>query len=437
MDNKDKGIKKYITRENMPIIVAIILLIIMVIALLIVIFHKDNRGLILPDAPKEKNLSVEIYDYQNAKNDPNDLTKGVAKDVKVQYHFVSDYYKKGIMLSNTKVNYTDNEFIISSGPYSDTPFISAVDIKGNLKWIYKIKFSDYNTLKIKKIEKVDGNYYVFAVGTTKNLNDNMVIKINSKGKEEKREIVSKGVKNSLSTATKTDNGFAITTDGEDGIIIYTLTKELKQEHNAYNLANDENNIFNVYNPSIMSMTYKDKVLSMVVQYRGLKDEKMYLVNYNMDSNSATITPFNELMKLANPYTNPIYNFESNFLVGRDKGIYMYNGKGEIVKNYDYSNLKLKEDSFTNEDGEKIDNSIEIEGINVYGDNILVKSVTNSNYVYDVFDKELNLKTRYTLNLEEYETTENVLLDVFYIDGKLYEVHSYGIETPSIMISVIG
>lgn len=437
MKNKDKGTKKYIKKGNIPIIIAILLLIIMVIALVIVIFHNDNKGLVLPDAPKEKSLSVEKYDYQNSTSDPNDITANVGKNTKVEYKFITDYYKEGILLSNTMTDYIDNEFLIYSGPYSDTPFISAVDIKGNLKWINKIKSSGYDTLKIINVQKLDNSYYIFAVGTSKNSNNNIVIKINSNGKEEKREIISKNDKNRLSAVVKIDSGFAITTEGDNGLIIYTLSKELKQLKNTYNLKNEENNIFNAGIPYVKSIVYKDKAVSMVVQYNGNENEKMYIVNYNMDSNSSTTVPFNELMKLANPYTNKIYDYKTNFLVGYGKIAYMFNQNGEMIKNYDYSNLKLKEDSYTNVFGELVENKINIQSIKMYNDNILVTSTTNSDYIYDVFDEYLNLKVRYTLKIEEYETPENVLLNVFCIDGKLYEIHSYGYETPSIMISVVG
>lgn len=434
---KKKDSKKIIKKEYIPIIIAVLLLIVMVLVLFIVLAYDDEYGLDLPDAPTEKNLNLEIYDFESAKYDPDDLTQKEVKNTKVEYRFVTDYYKEGIILSNTTVDYIDDEFIIYSGPFGETPYVSVVDLKGRLKWINKLDKSGYDTLKIKKIEKLDDYYYIFAIGTSNKLIDSIAIKINSKGNEEKREIISKGARNSLSAVTKTDNGFALATDGDEGLTIYMLSTDFKLQKNAYNILNDKNNIFHTYNPYVMSLSYKDKVLTAVVQYNGLQNEKMYLVNYNTETNSSVITPFNELMKLSNPYTSTIQSFNKNFIIGHDKRVYMFNEKGEITKSYDYSKLRLKDDDFKSDTGETISNYVSVDGIKLYNDNILVRNITNSEYIYDVFDKDLNLKMRYILAVEEYETKENVLLDVFYIDGKLYEVHSYGYKTPSIMISVIG
>lgn len=435
---KKKNEKKVIRKEYIPIIIAVLLLIIMVIVLFIVLSYDGEYGLILPDAPTEKNLNIEIYDFDSAKYDPNDLTEKEIKNSEVNYLFVTDYYKQGIRLSNTNVDYTDDEFIIYSGQYGDTPYVSVVDLKGKLKWINKLDKSGYDTLKIKKILKADDYYYVFANGNNNNSIDGIALKINSKGNVEKREIISEKSRNSISEVTRTDNGFAVTTDGDEGLMIYLLNDDFKLQKNPYNILNDKNNIFHTYNPYVMSLDYKDKVVTAIVQYNGLQNEKMYLVNYNVNTNTSSITPFTEIMKLANPYTSSIQTFKNKFLVGHDKRVYMFDKDGKIVKNYDYSSLKLKEDDLQSDTGEVINNYISVDGIKLYDDNILVRNITNSDYIYDVFDKDLNLKMRYVLNVdEEYETKENVLLDVFYIDGKLYEVHSYGYETPSIMISVIG
>lgn len=437
---KKSKINKFLKREYVPLYISALILIVLIIALIFVLLDKDDKGLILPDPPTEKHLSVEVYDYKE-NDDTNDLTKEVAGYLKTEYHFVTDYYKKGIMLSGTQVDYLDGNFIIRSGMYSDIPFMSVVDKSGKLKWLTKINTSSYDSLKIKSVLKIDDNYYVIAEGTSNNLRDHLVIKIDNKGKEVKRETISKGVLNNVNDALVIDEYLAIITDGSEGVVVYTLSKDLKEVSKPYYLKNDDNNIFNLYYPYVKSVIYKDKVLTMVVNYNGTKDDKIYLVNYNIDSKSSTITPFKELMEVENPYSNQIYNINNSFLIGKNKKVIMYNENGNMIKSHDYSNLKFKKESYTVEVQEGVQetyqNEMHVDGITIYGDNILLKGTNASQYIYDLYDKDLNLQKRFVLDQDEYEAEEHILLKVFYIDGKLYEIHSYGFNTPSIMISVIG
>ena len=429
--------RKIFKKEYIPVVIAILVLIILILVLLMVLFYKDEYGLKLPDAPSENNLSIEVYDFDSAKYDPNDLTQKEIKNTKVNYLFISDYYKEGIILSNTMVDYIDDYFLIYSGPFAETPYVSLVSKDGKLQWLNKLNKDGYDNIKIKYISKLDDYYYIFAVGTNKNSNDNMVIRINNKGNEDKREVLSKNSKNTLDAAIKIDKGFVVATDGEEGLTLYSLSKDLKLTKNVYNLLNDKNNIFHTYNPYVMALTFKDKFITAVIQYNGLQDEKMYLLRYNIDDGSTSITPFTELMRLDNPYTNKIYSMNGYFLVGHEDKVYEFDDNGKTVKTYDYAKIKLNDDDLVSDTGEKLEDYVSVEGLKTYDDLLFVSNTTNNENIYDIFDKDLNLKKRYVLNIDEYETKENVLLDVFYIDGKLYEVHSYGFETPSIMISVIG
>lgn len=434
---KKSKFKKIFKREYVPLYISFFVFILLVVALLVVIFHKDDNGFILPDPPTEKELSVEVYDYKE-NDDTNDLTKEVAQNLKTEYHFITDYYKKGIFLSDVNTEYVDGDFIIHSGKFNDAPFISVVDKSGKLKFLTKIKVNSYDSLKIKKVLKKDKNYYVIADGTTNNLNDNLVIKFNDKGKEVKREILSKGTKNSIADALVTNGNITVVTDWYDGIIIYTLSDDLKSINDPYSFKDNET--FSNYS-LVKSVIYEDNTLTIVVKYNGPKGEEIYLVDYNIDSKELTYKTFDEVKKVENQHTYSIYNSNNNFIVRTNKNIYIYNKNGELIKKQEYANLIFKNPTIMQDIGEEdvgnIENKANLQKVTIFNDYIFTQAENLTHYIYDLYDKDLNLQKRFVLDIHEYKSADNTLLKVFYIDGKLYEIHLYGFDTPSIMISVIG
>ncbi len=427
--------QKKIKREYIPIIITGILLVIFIIALIYIIFFVDDKEFVLPDLPKEDSIKIGSYEFENGKNDANDLTKEKETSANVDFKVITDYYKNGITLTNLSIDYKDEKFIITSGKYASVPFVSVVSKEGKLEWLAKIDMSGYDSYKVVKTIKKDKDYYVFTTGAKEDSVDNFVIKYDSKGKEEQKENIDTKTKNALSVVTEIENGFALLTDGKENIKIYLLSYELKTLKTSYSLNNDKANLFHTLKPTIKNALYENKTITAVLQYAG--EHPMYLLYYNTDTNTSRITSFTELEKISKPFNNPVHIGNNNLFVHDDNKVYKLNTSNKLLSTYDYSSSKLKPIEGKDEDGQTIDNMLVINDIHVYDSYVFVKSTTYDEDILDVFDQDLKLKKRYVLNQETYSTQDSILLKAYYIDGKLYEINSFGVDTPSIMISVIG
>lgn len=434
--------KRSFKKEYIPLLIAILVLVVLVLILVIVLFYKDDKGLIVPDLPDKEAIDVGVFDFNSGKYSKDELDVEDTKKVSVDYKVITDYYKNGILISNPTVKYEDNEFIVRSGKFANDPFISIVDDKGKIKWLSKINVSRYETLKIIDVIKKNGYYNVFAVGVENNKNDNIIIRIDSKGNEEKREIISSKSNNTIKKILSVDKGFVIMTDGQDNIEIYYVSDEYKMLKNPFYLKDSKENKFKTYNPTILSALVSDEVITMIVSYVGVDENTNYLVKYDLNKGTLRIDPFIELNKISFSYSNPIESTKDNFYTINNNIAYLFSTSGKLINKYDYNSVKLpeiKNCEIDEEVGSTCDDSV---WIGKYfmdsNNNFLVESETSSdNMIFDVFDKELKLVKRYSHYVKAHGTEDAIYISSFYVNDKLYEFYSFGIDTPSILVSIIG
>lgn len=433
--------KRKLKKEYIPLLIAVLVLIVLVLVLVIVLFYKDNKGLIVPDIPDKVAIDAGVFDFESGKYDKDNLDVNDTKKVSVDYKVITDYYKEGILISNPTVKYVDDEFIVKSGIYANDPFVSVVNKKGELEWLSKISVSGYESLKIIDVIKYNGKYNVFAVGINKNKNDNIVIKLNSKGNEEKREVLSKESDNSISSVLGTDKGFVVMTDGKDNLEVYYISDDYKMLKNPFYLRDSKENRFKTYSPEIVSSVVKDEVVTILVSYVGASNDTNYLLKYDLNKGTFRIDSFLELNKISSPYSNAVKSFEDNFYTVHNNVVYLLSSSGELVTKYDYNSVKLgKVDGCViSDDVSDCSDDISINNIHI-SDNkeLIVYGITSSeNMIVDVFDNNLKLKKRMVHSGNIHDSDENIYISSFDIDGKMYEFYSFGVDTPSILVSIIG
>lgn len=441
---KMKEKKQINMKDLMPVIIALVVLVILVIALIFTIFYKSEGDLVVPDAPNFKDIAVGVTDYEK-NGDPNKLLSGELKKSDVTYKIISNYYRNGILLSNTQVDFNNDEFIVHSGKFSETAFVSTIDKDGKLKWVQKITDKNYKKIIILKVFKEKDEYYAFGIGKKTNAQDVIAIKLAANGQQEKIEVIASDTENTLKTAVKLDGGYALVSEGTENIKIYYITKEFKTWKKTYSLKEDKQNIFFANIPHIKGSSYKDKKLSIVLAYTGGLEETMYLLNCNIDSNTCTLKNFSGLSAISSPFNNELNSINDNYYTMHGKMVYKFNNEGTLLNKFDYRNLELenKDDYITDknvmkdENIENFKNNYVLRSVNKNGTDVLVKGSTAFSYVYDLMDENLKIKKRYVINKLKYDYKDGVLLKTFYIDGKIYEFYSYGSKTPSIMVSIIG
>lgn len=445
--------KRSLKKEYIPLLIAILVLIILVLVLVLVITYHDDKGLVLPDLPEKEALNVGIFDIDSGKYNATSFDASDTTRVKVKYEVIKDYYSKGILLSNPIVDYGNSEFMIYSSIYANDPYISTIDKDGKLKWLNKINKEKYDYVTLIKAIGLQDKYYVFVEATKNDVKDIVAIRINSKGNEEQREVLLSGTNNSLKQVINYSSGFALVLDGSDNIQILTVSKDFKLTNNIYNLNDDEANLFHSQTPVVLGITISNDVLTIPIRYAREDFYETYLLKYEIKNKKATINSFTDLNNINKEYYQEMINYNGNMYTFFDNKLYKFSADGKLLKSFDYNTVKTtpefievlsepkddeEEVDTDNPKTEKIKNTVSINSVKTYNGYVAIKATTLDSYIYDIYDEDLNLKKRYVWDINEYENEPGILfLDSFYIDNKLFKVNFFGLETPSIMISIVG
>ncbi len=436
--------RRKLRKEYIPLIIALLVLVVLVLALIIVIFYKDNKGLVVPDLPDKEAINVGVYDFESGKYSGDKLDTTDTKKTKVSYEAITDYYTNGIFISDPIVNYNNEEFILRSGTYALNPYVSVIDMKGKLKWVSKLAFAEYESLTIVDVIKHEDKYHVFAVGNIANTNkkDNLIIKLNNNGAEEAREVISKDSDNYLRSVEITDKGFVLMSDGQNNLEIYYIDFDYKMIKNPFYLKDSKDNIFKTYIPYISASVINNEVVTMIIRYVGVSNDTMYLINYDLNKNHITINKFGALNNLASPYTDKIHTYKNNFYMVYHDVAYLFSTGGSLIKKYDYSSIKLddmKDCEVEEGDEDTCADELWIGEYSTHDNGIFMVqgNTTSDNKVIDVFDKDLKIIKRFMHGEQVHDGEEMAFISSVYVDDKLYEFYSFGVETTSILVSIIG
>lgn len=431
--------KKFFKREYTFISILIILLVIMIAALIYFTFFVKEKELIVPELPNYETLDVGVVDFNDENAKANDLNNKKSSSLNVTNTIVKDYYKKGILLSNTQVTYLNDNFIISSGPSTEEDaFISVIDKNGKLKWLTKLNDKEYSNIKVAKTEFYNNNYYIAAI-SEKNSNKSLaLIQVDLDGKKVSTTKIKENFAGRIEDIKISKDFTSIITNSATDVIINiidTISKESKKELVLSKILATEENIS--YNASHIN----DSALSVVV-----KDySKYYVIDINMENyitKSTELTDINNINSSENIY---IGNYLNGFTAYSSQNIYKLNNANRLIDKFNYASIKLEDDKALKEkykDDESIDvnelvNTITISNVSIEKEKIIVKSNTSYSNIYDIFDSNLKLEKRFMIDAINYQYENGALLNNFFIDGAIYEVYSYGFDTPSILISKMG
>lgn len=447
MDNKEVKIKKKkkVEKEHDPVgtervivKVAVVLLVIMAATLLFLLFYDKDSALIVPDEPNYKEIEMTVIDFTKDKINTNVMETSEKDDVPVRYTTVSDFYENNIMMTNTTVDYLNKRFIVRSREYSKMAYVSSVTLKGEYEWDIILDDNKFDSVDVNKVIYEDEYYYVFMTKKRDSGNTLEVIKLNEKGKKKGNLVLAQDVDESISDAYFNDGQFAIVTTAYKTFSVYYMNEKLKLVETTFSSA--KNKVISVERYIRYEKGYFDGDKTNIVFENG---DKFVFVSVGKNG-SATNDKLDAINKLGSVETLNISEYHDGFVAYVGQKIYKLNDKYEIVNVYDYSTVKLPDDSkYVDKDSEiggydgSGGYSLNIENVDIVNNFIIVKASTWFSNVYDIYDKHLNLKKRYTFDFTEYNYEHAVLLNSFYIDDKMYELYSWGAETPSIMISVLG
>lgn len=346
------------------------------------------------------------------------------------------------MLANPQVEFYNDKFIIHSSSFGDTAFISSVSKDGKLEWLRKIKDKDYENIHIKKVLYMDKSYIAIAEGIKKTSKDLLAIKVTLNGEVEKIEIIENGFKNNIKSALMLDNQIGIITDTFENIKIYYLGSNLKLSNKTYSLNEQPDNVFLTYQPWVVGQVYKDKKLTIILGYMGNTDNNMYKLVVDPLTNKSKLTVHSVFEELG--VSTQAISGGSGLLVQRDKKLNLYGTDDKLMNTFDYSKVKIekledykdKVQLMGEENWDDIKNELTIDNVYLTNGSWLVKTETLFHINFDLFDSNLNIRKRVMLDKSLYEYPDAILLKTFYVNNTIYEVYSYGLETPSIMVSVI-
>lgn len=432
-----KKSKEKMTREQILLIVAIIFLVILILLLIIMLIFNQPKKVIVPNTPSYKQLDIGLVNYSDKGTDPNDLNIKKQTSLNVNYEIVSDYYQKGIMLSNTKVEYLNDLFVITSGPLSNDSFISTVNKDGNLKFLTKLDRNDFGEFKVYKTIYVKDNYYIVGISTKGNKNNIMVIKVDKDGKIITNKTIKEDIDTKIKDVLYNNETIAIITGDSINIEVYFTNTDLIENKKVIELGG--------YLPDAKNLYYESSVVNGNILKIAFQTSKShYIATIELDSynvNVSEITTIN-LLK-GNNIT--ISGYLNGYVANDTTSIFKLNDNNELINKYDYKNLKLEDENALKEKY-KDDDTFDIEGLvnearirNITVDNTSIVSMANTSFssIYDIYDSNLKLTKRIIIDKLKYYYNNGVLLNSFYVGGTIYEIYSYGFETPSIMIAKIG
>lgn len=435
--------KKTLKRQYINIGITVGVLIILVGLLIFVISRNPDVKMDVPDTPSYDKLEVGIVDFDENGNS-NDLSKSNGKTAKVSYKVVSDYYKNNIMLGGNVTDYVNDRFIVRSSEFAQPAFISSITKDSKLEWIAKIEDKTYDKYVIRKVVYFDNSYYAFMECSKKDKKAICGVKVGTNGKINDVVTIDDDSYNNINNVIVKDNTLVVITSGQENLEIFYLDNKLKPSTQSFRLADSLSNIFLKYSASVTSSTIDGDNIVMTI--KDSSTSKQYIVTMKLFDTNVTIDEFVS--------ANSVEKLKSNVL-NSNKYIYLLNEKklnyftfdGQLQNYYDYSQLKLEDESeyegyISVEDyengntGNKLQNDIFVNRFSVLKDNVMVYYDTNINRYYDVFDNNLKLLKRFKINRLAYQYDEATLLDAYYVDGKVYEIYSFGYTTPSILISTV-
>lgn len=429
-------------KEMIGIIIAIVILIILVVILINQVFFTKKYEVIIPDLPTNDKVGVGVADYSDNSINANDLSAKKTKELKVSYEIISDYYKKGILLGNTQVNYLNDDLIITSGIGSQNAFISKASTSAKLDWITKFENKKYSKINVAKTISHNKNYFVVATGDLGNNKvDIIVYKVNESGSIEKSVVVREKVEARIQDAIVVGNKIAIVTYEEGNILVQTIDENIVVDKKLFNLSDTHSNVVNA---TYETAAAQDGILSLILYANSMKIR----ININFANGTSEAIPVdgvNSLGASSKPYAAAYLN---GFIYFSENGVYKYNEKDELVNKFDYSSLKLEDkdeykkkhqnsQDFDEEEFDSLVNKVYVQKVSVIDDKIIVKFQTAFTRAYDIYDKDLKLLKRYTFDADTETMREGLLLNTIFVDNKIYEIYSFGSETPSIMISQIS
>lgn len=415
--------EKFTFRKEMLGIALAILMFVMLMALFIhQVFFVKKYEVIVPDLPNHKSYDVSVVD---GNGDTNDINAGEKKKLKVSYKVVDDFYKQGILLSGTLVNNLDDNLIITSGLFATTPFISRVSYEGKLDWLTKIEDSKYTGIQVYKTVSMNNEYYVAALcKNSNNEKDIVVYRFDSNGKMVNSKVIETNTKGRIAGGAVVNGKVAFVYELSNNPVVQLLNSDLTSE--KIGVCQNNNEVCGL----VLKVTATNDLINLAV------NNKIAIVNANDKSVSVV-----NLNNTIDEESYPIDYLNGVIYKSKDK-VTKYDASGNVVKEIDYSKMKLEnvKDYVTEEskhlmtDDAKSDFSIK--NIHLDSDYIVVCSETTFSRLYDVYDKDLKLVKRYIFDITKYAINEGMLIDFIYSKDKIHEVYSYGVDTPSIMISTI-
>lgn len=425
-------------KEHFILVFAVLLLIFLLVILVYMLFFSKKKEVIVPDTPNYEQVDVGVIDFKDSGATATDLNSKKNSASNVTYKIISDYYEKGILLSNTQVEYLNKTFIITSGPSSADSFISSVELDGTLKWITKLDNKEFGSIHVYKTVYYNDHYFVVGVSEKNNKKNVIIIKINSTGKRVTTRIISENVDEKIKHVLILNRKIAVITENANSVKVYFTNDNLEENKKIINSAN--------YLKDITPLNYEasasvDKMLKIAC----VSGDTHYIMNINSENYEATVNEFTEANSLQTESKKKVMAYLHGFVVTSNNTIYKFDSDNRLVNKFDYQSIKLenekdylekyKDDEFI--DVEDIKNSIYINKIDTSTDTIIVNASTMFSNIYDMYDLNLKINKRIILDAFKYSYDEGILLKSFYIDDVIYEVYSYGKETPSIMISKIG
>lgn len=440
--NEEKGMKiekdrKPLRKEHLYLVLAVLVLLSLVGLLIYMIFSGKEKALIVPDLPTHESLDVGIVDFSDTAATANDLNSKKNNSLSVNYNLVTDYYKEGILLSNTQADYMNDLIIVTSGPLSETPFISSLTKEGTLKWLTKLEDKEYDKINVYKTVFINKNYYVFGICTKDKESSLIAIKLDNSGKKKTTRILKKNIDSKVKDVISIENKVAIILGNSSELTVMLTDEELNTNKNEISLSKyiDNSSYLNY-----QTGTSKNG-LNLVVN----NSNTFYTVDIDTNSLSASVKEMTELNNLKTDETIRVTNYLEGYMAYTNSNIYKFNPENKLINKFDYRKIKLendeefkekyKDDEFFSSDD--FENVIYVEGVNNSSSSLVVNTKTLFSSIYDIYDSSLKISKRIMLDKFKYSYPEGMLLNSFYIDGSIYEVYSYGSETPSIMISKIG
>lgn len=430
--------KKEFKREYIFIGIAVLVLVILIALLVRVLFFGKRTDIIVPDAPTYDSLDIGIVDFADESANSLDLNSKKSNSLSVSYNIISDYYTEGILLSNTQVEFLNDEFIITSGPFSSIPFVSSISKDGKLKWLTKINNKDFEECRIYKTIFIGKYYYALAVTKKSDVFSLTAIKLTLDGKVDSIKVIKQDIDEKIKDVIYYNNKIIIVTSGGNDIYVYFTDENLSANEKKIKISEviDKSDYLNYEGSSV-----SENSLYLVIN----NSEQLFKTTINTDEYTASTSIIEGIDLLNTDGTINIGSYLNGFTAYTDKVLYKFDSNFNLINKFDYSTVKLEDDTKYKEkykDDEFIEventvNNIYIENVTKSSNSIIVNATTLFSSIYDIYDADLRVQKRIILDTFKYSYPEGVLLKSFYIDENIYEIYSYGAETPSIMISKIG